>query len=341
VDAARLESASRLADLHEELGSPADRAIEARLQDGLTGFRRAGGTLVTYWDAEYPELLRHIARPPVALFVRGDVRVMHGALVALVGARAASRAACAWTRDVAADLVRCGMVVASGMARGVDAAAHAGALDAGGPTVAVLGCGPDVCYPPEHAALAERIADTGCLVTEFPPGTLPRPWHFPMRNRILAGISSGVVVVQAEPKSGALVTARHAIDENRQVMAVPGDVADPRSRGPHALLRDGAGLVEDAGDILRCLGMAIVPAPRPPATDSSSDARASARGSAAQDSDPGALLAVLGTGCEVEQLRARLGWSPERVLRAVMALELAGVVRRAPGGVVCLDRPGC
>jgi DNA processing protein len=342
VDAERLEAAARLADLQPAPGGPPDRALEARLLDAFDGFRRAGGSLVTYWDPAYPQLLRHIARPPVALFVRGDLRLLGRPQVALVGARAASRAAREWTRDAAADLVRCGIVVASGLARGIDAAAHAGALDAGGATVAVLGCGPDVCYPPEHASLAGRIAAGGCLVTEFPPGTPPRPWHFPMRNRILAGITNGVVVVQAEPKSGALVTARHAIDENRTVMAVPGDVGDPRSRGPHALLRDGAALVEDAGDILRGLGMAILPPARVPAEErSGATAGTGGDGAAAPGSDPGALLAALGTACEIEPLRARLGWSAERLLRAVLALELAGMVRRAPGGIVCLEQPRC
>ncbi len=189
--------------------------------------------------------------------------------------------------------------------------------------VAVLGSGPDLCYPPEHATLAGRIAAHGCLATEFPPGTPPRPWHFPLRNRILAGIAAGVVVVQAEPRSGALVTARLALDENRQVMAVPGDVGDPRSRGPHDLLRQGAALVDGARDVLETLGWATPRSDRPeklavpvPAGDATT------------------LLAALDGARPIEALRARLGWSVPRLQRVLSELELAGLLRRDPGGVV-------
>jgi len=331
VAAARLESSGGLEPIAATLGASADRALVARVQANLREFQRAGGSILTYWDAAYPPLLRHIARPPVVLFVRGDPAVLARPAVALVGARAATLGARTWTHDVAADLARCGLVIASGLARGIDAAAHQGALAAGGATVAVLGCGPDICYPPEHAPLAARVVASGCLVTEFPPGTPPRAWHFPMRNRILAGLVSGVVVVQAEPKSGALVTARHALDENRQLMAVPGEIADPRSRGPHALLRDGAALVEDAGDILRNLGLepAAAGAGRGPETD------------AVLGGDLGALWRALGKSAEIETLRARLGWSAERLLRVLAELELAGLVRRQPGGTVCRTSRRC
>jgi DNA processing protein len=211
------------------------------------------------------------------------------------------------------------VVVASGLARGIDAAAHRGALGAGGVTVAVLGSGPDICYPPEHATLAASIATHGCLVTELPPGAPPLAWHFPRRNRILAGIAAGVVVVQAEPKSGALVTARHAIAENREVMAVPGDVADPRSTGPHALLRDGAALVDGARAILETLRW------RPDGPGAIGDAAA--------------LLAALGRGANAEHLCARLGWDAARVQRTTAALELAGLIERTPAGAFAPAAP--
>lgn len=203
----------------------------------------------------FPALLAEILNPPHTLWVVGDLAVCDKPMVAVVGARAASAdgKAVAWT--LGGDLARAGVVVVSGLARGIDAAAHEGALDAGGTTVAVLGTGVDVVYPAEHRALAARIAAHGALVSEFPPGTAPRPPHFPLRNRIIAGLSRAVVVVEAGARSGALITAREALDQGRDVMAVPGRVPGGRSAGCHALIRDGAKLVESAVDILQELGV--------------------------------------------------------------------------------------
>ena len=307
--------------------------LVARLHAGLLGWRATtGGGLVTVYDAAYPELLRHIARPPLALFTHGEVAALQLPTVAIVGARAATPGARAWTRMVAGDLTRCGVLVASGLARGIDAAAHDGALEAGGKTVAVLGCGLDRVYPPEHVRLARRIAAQGCLLSEFPPGTPPRPWHFPLRNRILSGLAAGVVVVQAEPRSGALVTARQALDENRQVMAVPGDVTDPRSCGPHELLRQGAALVDGVRDIFVALGWDGAPRP--------------ARGEAglaaplpAPANDPAVLLQALAAATDTDSLRVRLGWEAARLQRALAELELAGLAERTAGGA--WRRVGC
>lgn len=309
-----------------------DPALEAGLRAGIERWRRDGGALVTFYDVAYPELLRQIARPPLALFARGDVACLSRPVVAIVGARAATVAARAWTAATAGDLGRCGIVVASGLARGIDAAAHRGALDAGGETIAVLGCGPDLCYPPEHAALAARIAVAGCVASEYPPGTPPRRWHFPMRNRILSGLAAGVVVVQAEPKSGALITALQALEENRQVMAVPGDVADPRSRGPHTLLRQGATLVDGAADILA--GLDWLPREATPHPEGRHDDSTSLAPAAA------ALYGALGAGLDFEALRARLGWSAAAVQQTLTELEIAGLVERAAGGAMWVPRRG-
>jgi DNA processing protein len=213
---------------------------------------------------EYPPLLAEIPDPPKCLWTRGDCAIMSRVAVAVVGARAASRDGLAMAGQLGADLARAGVVVVSGLARGVDAAAHAGALDAGGTTIAVLGTGIDLVYPPENRELHDRIASAGLIVTEFPPGSPPEAFHFPRRNRIISGLSKAVVIVEAREKSGSLITARMAADQGREVMAVPGPSLYGQNRGSHALLRDGAKLVESAVDILEELGLLQRPSSRGP-----------------------------------------------------------------------------
>ncbi len=210
---------------------------------------------IRFGSARFPALLAEIPNPPDILWVRGDVSICDKTVVAIVGARAASREGMAAAEAIAGDLARAGIVIASGLARGVDSAAHTGALDAGGTTIAVLGTGIDRVYPSENEELFERIASHGLLMTEFPPGAQPEVFHFPRRNRIISGLSRAVLVVEAAEKSGSLITARHAADQGRDVMAMPGLTAGGRNRGAHALLRDGAKLVESAVDILQELGI--------------------------------------------------------------------------------------
>ena len=204
---------------------------------------------------EFPRLLREIANPPTTLWTRGDAALFERTAIAVVGARDATREGHAIAYQIAGDLTRAGIVVVSGLARGVDAAAHAGALDSRGKTIAVLGTGIDRVYPAENKALHERIAEAGLLVTEFPPNSPPDLFHFPQRNRIISGLSKAVVVVEAREKSGSLITARLAGDQGRDVMVVPGPTRSGQNRGGHALLRDGAKLVESAVDILQELGL--------------------------------------------------------------------------------------
>jgi DNA processing protein len=205
--------------------------------------------------AHYPRLLAEIPDPPECLWIRGDPSVLAQTAVAVIGARHASQEGLVAAREIASDLARAGIVVVSGLARGIDSAAHRGALDAGGRTIAVLGTGIDRVYPPENEQLTEQIASNGLLVTEFLPGSHPEDWHFPKRNRIISGLSRAVVVVEARDKSGSLITARLAADQGRDVMAVPGTIVGGRNRGANALLRDGAKLVESAVDILQELGV--------------------------------------------------------------------------------------
>lgn len=205
--------------------------------------------------SEFPALLKEITNPPECLWTRGDRSLFGSTAIAIVGARAATRDGMEIAYQIAADLARAGIVIVSGLARGVDAAAHLGALDARGKTVAVLGTGIDRVYPAENKELHERIASHGLLVTEFPPGSPPDLFHFPQRNRIISGLSKAVVVVEAREKSGSLITARLAGDQGRDVMVVPGPTRSGQNRGGHALLRDGAKLVESAVDILQELGL--------------------------------------------------------------------------------------
>jgi DNA processing protein len=237
--------------------------------------------------------------------------------VAIVGSRAGSPYALAVAEQLAADLAARGVSVVSGLARGVDSAAHRGALDGGGATVAVLGCGADVMYPPEHRALGARIADAGALVSELVPGTSPQQYFFPMRNRIISGLSRAVVVIEAGARSGSLITARAALEQGREVLAVPGNVLNGRNRGGHALLRDGAKIVETADDILDELGIATGPA-----------------GVEGKETPLDPLLACLSPGepCDLDALAERSGLDVPRLLPRLLELELQGLVRRAGGG---------
>ena len=200
--------------------------------------------------ADYPAQLAAIHDPPPVLWCRGAAQVLGAPAVAIVGSRTASPYAREVAFKLASGLAACGIAVVSGLARGVDAAAHRGAVDAGGPTIAVPGCGVDVIYPPEHGKLLRDVVAAGAVAGELPPGTPPRAYHFPRRNRLISGLSLAVVVVEASERSGSLITARCAAEQGREVMAVPGSVLAGRSRGGHALIRDGATIVESVDDIL-------------------------------------------------------------------------------------------
>jgi DNA processing protein len=287
-------------------------ALANRLQVVEDDLARLGWRFLALGEPGFPARLAAIADPPLGLFVRGSLNAGHA--VALVGARHAT----AYGREVAEylgrELARAGVVVVSGMARGVDGAAHRGALAGGGPTAAVWGAGPDRVYPAEHDALAEEIAAHGYLLTEYPPGSPPLAHHFPERNRIIAGLSEVVVVVEADERSGALITARLALEEGRDVMAVPGSVFSRLSAGPNGLLRAGAAPVLSADDVLSVLQMPPVAA-------------------AAGEEEP-PLLALIrpGEGTTVDRLAAASGQPVAQVLETLLALELAGRIVRQPDG---------
>jgi DNA processing protein len=249
--------------------------------------------------------------------------VLSAPSVAIVGSRAASPYGLAVAERLAADLAASGLVIVSGLARGVDSAAHRGALSAGGVTVAVLGSGADVIYPAEHAPLARAIDATGAVISELVPGTRPQQWFFPLRNRIISGLSRAVVVIEASEKSGSLITARCALDQGREVLAVPGNVLSGKSRGAHALLRDGAKIVESADDILEELGM----------TGAGTRAAGGGPGPAASAStgrDPVLDSLVPGEASDLDEISERSGLNAPRLLPAFRA-ELT-LVRRVGGG---------
>ena len=287
-------------------------------------------------DADYPWVVRASPDPPAALYVRGTTHPIGEAgpgappLVAIVGTRAASPYGLRTARRLAEDLARAGVVVVSGFARGIDGAAHAGALAGGGATIGVLGCGADVVYPPEHHALAGEIVARGALVSEHPPGTPPHPGHFPRRNRIVAALSRAVVVVEAPLASGALLTARLAADLGRDVLAVPGPVDRGGHAGCHRLLRDGATLVETATDVLEALGLG----PRRRGGDASAAGLpSSAPPELALPGPPGVVWGALDLDepRDADDLARRTGLSPDAVAAALTTLELEGRVTRVPG----------
>ena len=278
-------------------------------------------TMLTLADPTYPDLLRAIPDPPIVLWARGHPEMLNRAAVAIVGSRRASAAGVAMATRLGREVSRAGLGVVSGLARGIDGAAHRGALEADdGWTIAVLGSGVDVVYPAEHRALTETIATDGLLLSEFPPGTPPFPNHFPLRNRIISGLSQAVVVVEASERSGSLITARAALEQGRDVLAVPGPVAGGVHRGCHALIKDGARLVESVEDILEEIRW------RRPAIPSS--------GGNVKGLPISELEQVMGTGevLTLDDLAVRSGRPASQLLAELGRLELAGRIARMAGG---------
>jgi len=314
VEAVRLRGAA----LTEVVGERCAAKLEGFLRQAdprrlAEQARRCGAEVVTLADPGYPRPLRDLPDPPLALYVRGRLR--EGPAVAVVGTRSPSSDGEYVAQRMGADLARAGVCVVSGLARGVDAAAHRGAVEAGGPTVAVLGCGVDVRYPAGHEALADQVAACGALVSEYPPGTPPARHHFPQRNRIISGLARAVVVVEATLRSGALITADLALEQGREVFAVPGSVLNPRSAGPHRLLREGAGWAESASDVLQALGLAV----------------AAVRQQTVGPAERRLLEALREPRYPDELVAAGLG--PAAAVNSLLvALEVRGLVRRMSGG---------
>ncbi len=317
VRAAQLSPAAR-----EFITAPAESAVAA----DLSWLGRSGAHILLCTDPEYPPLLRQIAAPPAALYVLGSAAALSSPQLAMVGSRSPTPAGRATAHEFAAWFVRAGLTVTSGLAVGIDAASHEGALAGGGQTVAVCGTGLDQVYPPEHQGLAQRIAAHGALVSEFPPGTGPARANFPRRNRIISGLSVGTLVVEAARFSGSLITARLAVESGREVFAIPGSIHSALSRGCHQLIKQGAKLVEEAADVLSELQISL---PKEPLTAQS----AAASKPRVLDKEYEMLLDALGfEPATIDTLVARTQLPGESVASMLLILELEGRVTSLPGG---------
>jgi len=315
----------------------------ARMDAALRWLDHPSHHLVSRSDAYYPPLLRRIADAPLALFVNGSPEWLLRPQLAIVGSRNATSGGLAITRQFAEDLSRAGLVITSGLALGVDGVAHAATMDAGGITLAVGGTGPDQVYPARHRDLARRIVDNGAVISSFAPGVGPRAGHFPARNRIISGMSTGVLVIEAGIRSGSLITARLAGEQGREVFAVPGSIRNPLARGCHRLIRQGARLVESAEEVvdeLRPLIAELAGELRgrltPPAPErASADAPADEAGidSGAPDPQVETLLAAVGYDpTSVDEIMARTRFTTQAVSSMLLELELQGRVAALGGG---------
>ncbi|HOB86096.1 MAG TPA: DNA-processing protein DprA [Bacillota bacterium] len=315
------EELSRLAPLKGVEGKVAEERKTIDPEREWEKLMASGIRVLSISSPAYPFLLTQISRPPVLLYCRGPLEDLDNPAVALVGSRRCTVYGKELAYRIARDLASAGVTVVSGLALGIDAAAHRGALAASGKTVAVLGCGLDRCYPFENRRLMEEIMEAGLVISEFPLGAKPLPQHFPRRNRIISGLALGTVVVEATLKSGALITANYALEQNREVFAFPGSVNSPYSKGPHALIKEGARLVESAEEILEELSLEPLPA----------EAAAAAGAADLLPEEKALLEKVPYSPRHVDEILRDCGLPPERVGALLTSLELKGFLRQMPG----------
>ena len=303
--------------------------------------RQAGIEIVSYQDPRYPRYLKEIFDPPVLLYARGRAELLSGHNLAVVGSRRPSPYGMSVAQKLGRELVGMGLVVVSGMARGVDSLAHRGALEAGGSTIAVLGCGVDVVYPRENEKLGQRIVERGLIVSEFRLGSTAFPQNFPIRNRIISGVSLGVIVVEGAQYSGSLITARLALDQGREVFAVPGNIVSKQSWGPNLLIKQGAKLVQEPTDVLEDLPLDVrrelAQAAKPDVAEAGDETSSPAQASIWQDSlsrlakQLFSLLRVDSSMHIDEVIRSCEDHSASEILSALSELELFGLAKQLPG----------
>ncbi len=325
-------SAWRAAGITEALAAHLARPEAERIAAGIAWLSGAADRHLVAWDdPRYPPLLRQIPDPPVALFLRGNPLALSAPQLAIVGSRNASPGGVETARAFATHLARCGLGITSGLALGIDTAAHEGALAGGGCTVAVLGTGPDQVYPRRNGRLAVEITRAGALCSEFPPGMPALRENFPRRNRIISGLATGTLVVEAGVQSGALITARRAVEQGREVFAIPGSIHNPLAKGCHRLIREGAKLVESVDHILEELAPLLsLPAAAEPAVGALT---VEPRGAHARDPDYARLLDALGWDIvDADTLVLRSGLTAAEVSSMLLILELEGSVQPLAGG---------
>jgi len=332
---ARFDSAERAIEALPDLaarggGKPPRIADASTVEREIARVETLGARYLFIDDADYPPLLAELDNAPAVMTIRGDTGLFARISVAMVGARNASAAACRFARGLAVELGREGVVIVSGLARGLDTAAHQGSLATG--TIGVIASGIDIAFPPENRALQDQVAEQGLLIAEQPPGSEPLARNFPHRNRVIAGLSTGTVVVEAAPRSGSLITARLAAEAGRDVMAVPGSPLEPRAQGCNLLIREGATLVQSAADILetiRPIDPRMVRAPASPFDGRPGDEPGNA--------ERRALIGLLGpVPVGIDELIRQSGLPPATVALVLLELELAGRIERHAGGRVSL-----
>ena len=305
------------------------RKVTTQIKKSLSWAQQCDHHLVTFNDSRYPVLLKQIAAPPLLLFIKGNPELLVSPQIAVVGSRHTSAVGADTAKLLARGLARQGLTVTSGLALGIDGAAHLGALSVQGKTIAVMATGADRLYPRRHQALAQQIVEQGALVTEFPLGSAPKPSCFPQRNRIISGLSLGVLVVEAALPSGSLITARCALEQNREVFAVPGSIHSATSRGCHALLRQGAKLVESVDDILEEL------APQLPCCSGDAVPVPDSDRSRIMPEQARQILALIGYDpVPIEVITERTKLPVAETSQILMWLELDSHIKNVPGGFV-------
>ena len=305
----------------------------AEIDEEIERARDAGIAIVPFTNPNYPARLRTIADPPPFLYVKGNILTDDDKAVAIVGSRSASEYGRRVARDLARGLASLGFTVVSGMARGIDGSAHESALQAGGRTIAVLGSGVERAYPAEHETLYRRIGENGAVLSELPIGTRPLAFNFPARNRLISGLSLGVVVVEATEKSGSLITATLAVEQGREVFAVPGEVGSSRSRGAHRLIRQGAKLVESVDDIIEEIAPQLLDS-----TGSATQRAPRVLPQNASDATRTIFALLQENTLQVDQVIERTGMSAAQVLETLLDLELQGLLRQLPGKIYRAER---
>jgi DNA processing protein len=327
----------------ESCGVPAQVAqaifAQAGLREAEKEVEAAGKAecrIVTLTSDEYPPLLRQISDAPLVLYIRGDTALLSRHAVAIVGTRKPSAYGSSVAHRLASDLAQRGLVIVSGLARGIDSASHRGALEAGGKTVAVLGSGIDVIYPSENRSLVKKIVESGAMISEFPLGTGPAPQNFPIRNRIISGLALGVIIVEAAEYSGSLITARLALEQNREVFGVPGNITSAQSFGPNHLIKQGAKLVDQWIDVVEEFTAAIRMELLPPGETTAGEPampQTAALFESTLSPDQKAVFEVLRAdeALFVDNVFGSVTLSQPRVLVALLELEMSGLIRQLPG----------